>query len=60
MIKDIRKQFGDLIPVNGCGGIFNAGDAERVIKAGATTVQIYSGLIYEGPGVAKRISKSIG
>ena len=60
MIKDIRKHFGDLIPVNGCGGIFNASDAERVIKAGATTVQIYSGLIYEGPGVAKRISKSIG
>ncbi len=60
MIKDVRKHVGSDIAINGCGGIFNAADAERVIKAGATTVQVYSGLIYEGPAVAKRISKSIG
>ncbi|MQG39327.1 MAG: dihydroorotate dehydrogenase (quinone) [SAR202 cluster bacterium] len=60
MIKDVRNHVGDLIPLNGCGGIFDASDAERVIKAGATTVQVYSGLIYEGPTVAKNISKSIG
>ena len=60
MIKDVREHVGDLISINGCGGIFNANDAERVINAGATTVQVYSGLLYEGPKVAKHISKSIG
>ena len=60
MIKDLRKHVGDSIAINGCGGIFNATDAERAINAGATTIQVYSGLIYEGPEVAKRISRLIG
>jgi len=60
MIRDIREYVGDSIPINGCGGIFNAGDALKVIQSGATTVQVYSGLIYEGPNVAKSICKSIG
>jgi len=60
MIKDVRGEVGDLISINGCGGIFNNTDAERVIDAGATTVQVYSGLLYEGPKLAQHISKSIG
>ena len=60
MIKDVREHVGGLTSINGCGGIFNANDAERVINAGATTVQVYSGLLYEGPKVAQHISKSIG
>ena len=37
------------------GGVFNAADAYEKIRAGATLVQIYTSLIYEGPGLPKRI-----
>ena len=36
------------LPVNACGGIFTAADALACLDAGATTVQIYTGLIYRG------------
>ena len=39
----------------GVGGIFNAADAWEKITAGASLVQVYTGLVYEGPGVAKAI-----
>ena len=37
------------------GGIFNAADAWEKITAGASLVQLYTGLVYEGPGVVKQI-----
>jgi dihydroorotate dehydrogenase len=37
------------------GGIFNAADAWEKITAGASLVQIYTGLVYEGPGLAREI-----
>ena len=43
------------LPVNACGGIFTAADAQACLDAGAATVQVYTGLIYEGPAVAGRI-----
>ena len=39
----------------GTGGIFNGADAYEKIRAGASAVQIYTALIYEGPGLVKRI-----
>ena len=43
------------IPLIGCGGVASGADAYAKIRAGASLVQIYTGLIYEGPGLAKAI-----
>ena len=43
------------MPLIGVGGIFTAQDAWEMISAGASLVQVYTGLIYEGPSIAKRI-----
>ena len=49
---------GDL-PIIGVGGIFTAEDAWRKILAGASLVQIYTGYVYEGPGLPKRINQDL-
>jgi dihydroorotate dehydrogenase len=47
------------IPIIAAGGIMSPQDAQEKIKAGATLVQLYTGLIYEGPGLIKAIAKAI-
>ena len=47
------------LPINASGGIFTAADARACLAAGAATVQIYTGLIYEGPGVVGRIAAGL-
>lgn len=49
-----RRTQGNL-PIIGVGGIFTAEDAWEKVTAGARLVQIYTGLVYEGPGIAKKI-----
>lgn len=46
---------GEAIPLVGVGGIMSLGDAKRKRAAGAKLLQLYSGLIYEGPGLVKEI-----
>jgi dihydroorotate dehydrogenase len=55
IVRTIREATAGALPINACGGIFTAGDAQACLDAGATTVQVYTGLIYEGPAVASRI-----
>ena len=55
----INKKTKGGIPVIGVGGILNARDAIEKIEAGAVLVQLYTGFIYEGPFLAKRINKAI-
>jgi dihydroorotate dehydrogenase len=43
------------VPIVGVGGVFTADHAYERIRAGASLVQLYTGLIYEGPGVIARI-----
>ena len=43
----------------GVGGIFNGTDAYEKIKAGATAVQIYTALIYEGPGLVMKVKAEL-
>ena len=47
--------LGGRVPIVGVGGVFTADHAYERIRAGATLVQLYTGLIYEGPGVVPRI-----
>jgi dihydroorotate dehydrogenase len=55
VIRHVYRQTSGKLPIIGVGGIFNAEDAWEKISAGACLVQIYTGLVYEGPGIAKSI-----
>ena len=56
MIKKLHAHLGDRIPIIGLGGIQSADDAQMMLDAGASLVQIYTGLIYQGPGLIKDIA----
>lgn len=56
---DFRKASGGAIPLIGVGGIANAQDAYARIRAGASLVQLYSALVYEGPFLARRIADDL-
>jgi dihydroorotate dehydrogenase len=56
---DFRKASGGVLPLIGVGGIASADDAYARIKAGASLVQLYSALVYEGPFLAKRINDGL-
>lgn len=59
VIRYLRAKLGASYPIIGVGGIMNAEDAVEKIKAGADLVQIYTGFIYEGPGIVKEINRRI-
>lgn len=55
VIRHLHRQTQGRVPIIGVGGIFNAADAWEKICAGASLLQVYSGLVYEGPGLARAI-----
>jgi len=55
VIRFIWQQTGGQLPIIGVGGIFTAEDAWEKITAGASLVQVYTGWIYEGPGMVRRV-----
>ena len=55
VIRHIYRQTGGKLPIIGVGGIFNTADAWEKITAGASLIQTYTGMVYEGPGIAKNI-----
>ena len=55
-LRRFRSASGGAIPLIAAGGIASADDAWDRIRAGASLVQIYSAMIYEGPGLARRIA----
>ncbi len=55
VIRHLYRQTHGTLPIIGVGGIFTTADAWEKITAGASLVQIYTSLVYEGPGVVKRI-----
>jgi len=59
IIKYISEKTNGKLPIIGVGGIMNAKDAIEKLEAGASLVQIYTGFIYEGPGIVKKINKAI-
>ena len=58
-IKYLVKKSNGEIPVIGVGGIMSAEDALEKINAGASLVQIYTGFIYEGPSLIRKINKEL-
>ncbi|MBL0740885.1 quinone-dependent dihydroorotate dehydrogenase [Chryseolinea lacunae] len=59
VIRYLRTALGPTFPIIAVGGIFTAEDALEKIDAGADLIQLYTGFIYEGPGVVKRINKGL-
>jgi len=59
VISYIHTQSGGTIPIIASGGIFTATDAKEKLDAGASLVQVYTGFIYEGPGIARNICKGL-
>lgn len=59
LIGYINERTGGKIPIIGSGGIFTSEDAKAKLKAGARLVQVWTGFIYEGPAIAKKICSGL-
>ena len=59
VIRYLRSGLGPGFPIIGVGGIMTAADALEKMRAGADLVQLYTGFIYEGPSIVRRINKVI-
>jgi dihydroorotate dehydrogenase len=59
MLRKTYELTGGDLPLVGVGGIFSGADAYAKIRAGASLVQIYSGLVFEGPGLVNRIKREL-
>ncbi len=60
VISQLSKRLQGALPIIGVGGILTGADAVEKIAAGASLVQVYSGLIYKGPQLVRDICKSLG
>ncbi|SDW45432.1 dihydroorotate oxidase A [Marininema mesophilum] len=59
IIHDLRRISEARLPIIGVGGIFDGKDAYEKIRAGASLVQVYTGMIYRGPAIARDINKEL-
>ncbi len=58
-LRRFRKAGGGQIPLIGVGGVATADDAWERIRAGASLVQLYTAMVYDGPGIARRIAHGL-
>ncbi|TDK66985.1 quinone-dependent dihydroorotate dehydrogenase [Sapientia aquatica] len=59
VIRGLKAELGDAIPIIGVGGILSGEDAQAKINAGAQLVQLYSGLIYQGPALIRECAEAL-
>jgi dihydroorotate dehydrogenase len=59
MVAEVRAATGEALPVNACGGVFSVDDVMACLEAGAATVQIYTALIFQGPGVMGTLTRGL-
>jgi len=59
IVEEVRRAAGDDLSVVACGGIFTADDVRRNLDAGAVAVQVYTALIYEGPGLPGKLTRAL-
>lgn len=59
IVAAVREHTGGRLPIHACGGIFTAQEARACLDAGAATVQVYTGLIYEGPGIVGELLRGV-
>jgi dihydroorotate dehydrogenase len=58
-VSEVRRSVGDDVSIAASGGISTSTDAIACIEAGATTVQVYTGFIYRGPGIVAELTRGI-
>jgi dihydroorotate dehydrogenase len=58
-VSAIRARAGDGLVVNACGGVTTGEDAFRLLRAGATTVQVMTSFVYRGPAVVEQIAREL-
>jgi dihydroorotate dehydrogenase len=59
LVRQVVQRTGGKLPVVASGGVFTAADARAKLDAGAALVQVYTGMIYEGPGMVREILEGI-
>src|SRR5262249_30140163 len=59
VIRQLHRGTRGAIPIIGVGGIFSAEGADEKIWSGASLIQLYTGLIYHGPGLPERIKAGL-
>ena len=59
VVRVLFQELGNEVTIIGTGGVFSGADAYEKIRAGAAAVQIYTALIYEGPGLVKRVKQEL-
>jgi dihydroorotate dehydrogenase len=59
VIRQLRAALGPRFPIIGVGGVMSGADARVKRDAGADLVQIYTGLIYQGPGLVNECAKAL-
>jgi dihydroorotate dehydrogenase len=60
VIRQLAERLKGNIPIIGVGGLLSGEDAQEKVEAGASLVQVYSGLIYRGPKLVRDICKALG
>jgi dihydroorotate dehydrogenase len=58
-VRHIRRQTNGQVPIIGVGGVFTAEDAYEKIRAGASLVEVWTGMIYEGPAIVRTINREL-
>ncbi len=59
VIRTLKAELGDALPIIGVGGILSGKNAQEKIEAGASLVQLYTGLIYRGPALVKECATAL-
>lgn len=59
VVRFLHKQTAGKLPIIGVGGIFDHNDAQRMLDAGASLLQVYTGFIYHGPGLPKTLNRAL-
>jgi dihydroorotate dehydrogenase len=59
VLHELYAACGGKLPLVGVGGVFSGADAFAKIKAGASLVQLYSGMVFEGPGIARAMARDL-
>lgn len=59
VVRLLAKRAEGRLPIIGCGGVFTVDDAQRLLDAGASLLQLYTSFIYEGPGIARRLAHEL-
>lgn len=59
VVRELKKELGDALPIIGVGGILSGDNARTKINSGASLVQLYTGLIYRGPALIKECANAL-